>query len=292
MFSIIICCYNSTSRITKTLLEISKLKTDDFCYEVILVDNNSSDKTSQLAKDIWQNNGSNTVLKVVYEKIPGQTFARKKGVSHASGQYILFCDDDNWLKDDYLIKAKKILQSRQDIGALGGWSEGVFEIQPPEWFLKISNCFAVGGMPDEKLMEADYIWGAGMIIRSDLAKKIFNQNFSNSGRSGKILTSGDDVEICSKIKTLNYKVFKSSELFFKHFITKERLTIDYLRRLYIGFGYSSTKKSFIEYNKPMKYLTIHLVRTIYILSNILIKFLKNNSKKKRLLFLVTIKLNQ
>jgi len=171
------------------------------------------------------------------------------------------------------------------IGIIGGWSKPVFEIEKPYWFDEVSDSFACGGYTNENLEPTLFVWGAGMVIRNEIASEIFKNNLVLEGRSGEILTAGDDTEICERVVTLGYEVYKSNKLFFEHFITKERLTIDYLRRLYIGFGYSSTKKSFIEYNKPMKYLTIHLVRTIYILSNILIKFLKNNSKKKRLLFL-------
>ncbi len=262
MFSIVICCYNGSSTIIRTLESISKLKLNGFKFEVILVDNNSTDNTSVIAKDVWTKMSSKFCLRIISEARPGQVFARIKGVEESIGDYILFCDDDNWLHVDYLINANQILKENSKIGILGGWSEAIFEVPAPNWFKNVSNCYAVGGNPNQYLKSVDYVWGAGMIIRAELASRIFSQKFLNLGRCGDILTSGDDVEICSKAKYFGSLVLKSDKLFFHHFITKERLNWNYITKLYIGFGYSATKEAFIAYRSSHKYWFLQIYRSI------------------------------
>ena len=52
-FSIIICCFNSAKRIEPTLGHIAKQNSSHFKFEVILVDNNSTDETQTISLNIW-----------------------------------------------------------------------------------------------------------------------------------------------------------------------------------------------------------------------------------------------
>ena len=51
--SIIICCYNSASRLEKTIQHIALQKQVSFSFEVVLVDNKSTDKTSSVAQELF-----------------------------------------------------------------------------------------------------------------------------------------------------------------------------------------------------------------------------------------------
>jgi glycosyltransferase involved in cell wall biosynthesis len=95
--SIIICCYNSESRISSTLEHIAKQKIENLQLEVILVDNNSNDNTAKVAIEVWSKLGNPFSLSILKEPTPGLSYARKKGVSSANGEIIIFCDDDKIL---------------------------------------------------------------------------------------------------------------------------------------------------------------------------------------------------
>jgi hypothetical protein len=57
---------------------------------------------------------------------PGLAYARRRGVMEAAYEYIVFCDDDNWLAPDYLSIAREILFDPK-VGAAGGQAEPEFE---------------------------------------------------------------------------------------------------------------------------------------------------------------------
>lgn len=92
-FSIVIPCYNEEKYIAKTLKSISK---QDFTgtYEVIVVDNNSTDRTAAIAKK----HGAT----VVSESRPGVCWARQAGTEIANGEIIISTDADTTYDNDWL----------------------------------------------------------------------------------------------------------------------------------------------------------------------------------------------
>src|SRR5688500_17791752 len=93
--SVVICCYNSAERLPQTLRHLAIQKySPGLNWEVIIVDNNSLDATADVARKEWAQYSTRVPLKVVTERDPGLSAARSKGVSSASFEFIVFCDDD------------------------------------------------------------------------------------------------------------------------------------------------------------------------------------------------------
>ncbi len=250
--SIIICSYNSSSRIEATLEHIANQELYGLRCEVVLVDNNCSDDTLAVAQKKWKDCGEPFELRIVEEKEPGLSFARKTGVRAAEGETLIFCDDDNWLEKTYLQNVVLGFLRYPDAGILGAWSDASFEPAQliPEWFEQIKGSMAVGGKPDNDCLVQE-VWGAGMAILKIVASEIFLTNNVLSGRKGDSLVSGEDSEICEKARNLGYKIYKLTSLKYTHFITGNRLTWKYVTRLNKGFGFSSMENSFHSYNKSM-----------------------------------------
>src|SRR4249919_3030237 len=83
--SVIICCYNSSDRLAQTLEHLSRqIVPRQLSWEILLVDNASTDDTAEKALAIWNRllPGSQ-ILCVLTETNPGQQFARIRGVKEA-----------------------------------------------------------------------------------------------------------------------------------------------------------------------------------------------------------------
>ena len=185
--SVIICCYNSRNRIEPTLKYLSGQKFKDVAWEVILVNNNSNDNTSKIAQELWDSFKCFTPFRIVDEPQPGLSFARKKGVSSSKSEYVLFCDDDNWLNDDYVKTACEIMDSDTTIGALCGKNVAEYEVVPDDFVLQHEEAFAVGYDDLEScfLEGRKTPWGAGMVLRKSFLDKLEILNFKSlSDRKG------------------------------------------------------------------------------------------------------------
>ena len=101
--SVIICCYNSSSKLLPTMEHLAaQIKVAGLGYELIIVDNNCTDDSVTLAKQIWQQLGNPFAQKIIIQKKAGLNFARQAGISSALYPIVVLCDDDNWLCEHYL----------------------------------------------------------------------------------------------------------------------------------------------------------------------------------------------
>lgn len=238
--SLILCCHNSAKRLPETLKHIAAQRfTKSLSWEVIVINNNSTDTTQQAAQDIWKTLESPAPLNVFDETKPGLSFAREKGIQVAKYDVLLWCDDDNWLCDNYVETAFDVMNSNLSIGALGGWCDAVFEFEKPEWFDAQAKYFAVskqGKQSGDITNKKGCVYGAGMVLRKSHAKQLQTLGFKQllQGRTGKKLSSGEDTEYCYALRLLGYEVWYDERLYFQHFMTTERLSLNYVSRIREG----------------------------------------------------------
>jgi glycosyltransferase involved in cell wall biosynthesis len=232
--SVIICCHNSQTRIGSTLQALAECH-KDFPIEVILVDNASSDDTTEVAREVWSKLGNPFGLRILLEPAPGKVYAQRTATKEARHELIVFCDDDNWLSPDYLVLAKQIL-SDPNVGAASGQAEPVFEGQAPTFVYSHGHWLALG---IQSLQTGDvtdtvgYVWGAGLAVRRADLMKIYECPHLPilSGPSGVLSNArGDDNELCWAIAVLGKRLIYDERLKIKHFMPRERLSLEYLRK--------------------------------------------------------------
>lgn len=240
--SVIICCYNSRHRIKDTLIAISRQKVSGSVpWEVIIVDNASTDDTEAFSRNTWDSFPKSTGIpfSICYEPVPGLANARRKGIACAKFAFVVFCDDDNWLCEGYVQGMFDILSSDPNIAACGGKGIPFFEGQKPVWFDYYSEAFAVGdqgdGKADSRLL---CLYGAGMAVRIGALQYLSYAGFEPLmvGRTGKKLSSAEDTELTNAFVLAGFKLQYSESFTFTHFLGKDRLTFPYLVKLFTAFG--------------------------------------------------------
>ncbi|SFN72246.1 Glycosyltransferase, GT2 family [Bizionia echini] len=243
--SIIVCTYNGKTRLAETLKHLVAQQLDVPC-EVILVDNASTDGTKKFADGWWAENGRDSLIEYrsFIQPKPGKSYAQELGYKQALFNYLLICDDDNWLCDTYVQTAFDIMTANPNIGALGGWCDAVFEGTEPDWFKHYARVYAVGKQSrfSGDVTEAvGYLYGAGMVLRKThwLALKQLGFEHLLSCRKGDSLSSGGDTEYCFALRLLGYSIWYDERLYFKHFMTAGRLNLSYLSRLRQAMAYSN-----------------------------------------------------
>lgn len=239
--SVIICCYNSSERLSETLRHLSAQEVpDDLQWEILLVDNASTDNTAARARELWQQHPPHHAeCRIVDEPQAGQMHARKTGVREAKYEYIIFCDDDNWLHKDYVRVAAEMLSQDTHIGAGGGQNTPVTNADAyPEWFEEYQDKYALGipAPSSGDITVRGFVLGAGMVTRRALFMEAFDNKYPSllNGRNGEKLSTGDDFEYCKRLLLWDYRLHYDQRLRLQHFIPKERLTLSYRERLMEG----------------------------------------------------------
>ena len=297
--SVVICCYNSETRLPETLRHLVEQEVPEgISWEVIVVDNASTDNTAQVARSLWPDDAP-APMRVVSEPEPGLSHARKRGFMEAKHELVSFVDDDNWLAPDWVRRVAEIMNDHPEVGACGGSSEAVFETSPPFWFDRFQRSYAVGSQSDttgditwNAGWNESHLWGAGLTVRKAAWQQLRAVGFLPNvvGRTGSSLSSGEDYELCDALRLSGWKLWYEPALHMKHFITRQRLTWSYHKKLHQGFGASNAGIDPYRFlisdpdklPKTMfgKYWLWQLFRSICILAmRNPILFLRNGSKK-------------
>ena len=240
--SILICTYNGATRLTPTLTAIlEQEKTRDIPWEVVLVDNASTDNTAETARNLMSN--SSIAFTLLNEPKPGRDNALRTGFQHVKYEFVCNVDDDTWVCRDYVSVVWEIMNNHPDVAVCGGRGEGAFEIDPPAWLRPYETALAIGPQGEKTgyvPKERNYLYGACAVYRKSLWNKLQESGFRFylSGRKGKKLSSGEDMELCQAWQMLGYKLYYDERIQFKHYMPAGRLTWDYFRKLYKAFGRS------------------------------------------------------
>lgn len=181
LFSIIIPAYNEADYLAGCLQSIQS-QAVDFSYEIIVVDNGSTDNTAQLARQFG--------VQVVSEPKLGVGRARRTGTALARGKYILHLDADTRLPADYLANVLRQFEQNQKLACLGG--QFLF-YDAPKW----KNILRFGLLPLYVFLARLISWGKLGVIGNNMSfkKELYDQT---NGFDPK-LKFAEDGDLCRQL---------------------------------------------------------------------------------------------
>ncbi|MGD8380729.1 MAG: glycosyltransferase, partial [Syntrophobacterales bacterium] len=89
--SVIVCTYNRAELLGGTLRTLCHQTLDTSEYEVIVVDNNSTDNTREVVDEFCRRSSN---VRYCFEPQQGLSHARNQGLQEAKGKYVAYIDDD------------------------------------------------------------------------------------------------------------------------------------------------------------------------------------------------------
>jgi len=166
---------------------------------------------------------------------------------------------------------------------LGARAIGQYEINPPDWFKNFEAVYAIGsqnnGVSGPLKFDAGYVYGAGSVIRKSAWQKLHQHyfEFNTSAKRGKVLSGGEDLELCHAMQLAGYDLWYDDRLTFIHYMYQERLNWDYLLKLGKSTATSSltTIVYYFVFRYPdlseKKFNYLYTKRTIWVLLQIMKK---------------------
>lgn len=127
--SVVISTYNRADRVGGALERL--LEQHGMRYEVIVVDNNSTDGTRQVIESYFARSGGR--LRYVFEGQQGVSHGRNAGVAVARAPLIAFTDDDMRMADDWLLKIKQAFDANPELDYVGGKVLPLWLAPCPAW---------------------------------------------------------------------------------------------------------------------------------------------------------------
>jgi|SRR5579862_3870282 glucosyl-dolichyl phosphate glucuronosyltransferase len=231
---IVIPTYNRASLLEITLKSLYSITPpDDLQVRVTVVDNNSKDRTPEVAKQFPVN--------YVFEQKAGRSSALNAGIAAAQGDLIAMIDDDEEISETWYAKIAECFR-QPGIDFIGGPYQPKFEVSPPKWLVKslrgVVGWMDFGDQPRQYGPDFEgLLLGGNVIIRRELLQRVGPYNTS-IGRTGKRLMIGEDDEMLERLLKTGAHGMYIPDLFVYHWIPKTRLSKSYLRRWKFWAGVS------------------------------------------------------
>jgi GT2 family glycosyltransferase/2-polyprenyl-3-methyl-5-hydroxy-6-metoxy-1,4-benzoquinol methylase len=210
LVSIIILTFNKAAY-TYQCLE-SLVKYSDISYEVILVDNGSTDNTQTLLRQI------DNIEQITNEKNLGFIQGCNEGSRRANGKYLLFLNNDTIVTENWLSLLVTTAESNRDCGAVGCklvWLNGQLQ-EAGSMIFKDGSALGYGRgdnplKPEYNyLREIDFCSGACLLVRTDIFKRLegFDERY--------IPAYYEDADLCIGIQNLGYKIIYQPQVTIFH----------------------------------------------------------------------------
>jgi hypothetical protein len=242
--SVVLCTRNPRWEVfDRVLAALAKQTLPPEAWELLVVDNGSDPPLGPAALP-----GGEVRCRTVVEPAIGLTAARVRGINEATGDLLVFVDDDNLLDPRYLAEAAAIAETRPDLGAYGGRISPEFASTPPAWLepfrahLALVE-FARDAWSRETFPHDVLPCGAGMCVRRLLAvawarAAAADPRRMGFGRAGDSLASAEDTDMALSCIDSGYATGRFTALHLTHVIPAGRLEFDYQLRLARGLGLS------------------------------------------------------
>jgi glycosyltransferase involved in cell wall biosynthesis len=158
--SVIICTYNRDELIQDCLRSLVNQTLDSKLYEVIVIDNNSSDNTEKVTKQFIKNLPNFRYVKEIKQ---GLSHARNRGYHESRGEYIAYTDDDARADKKWLEQAYNIIQEKK-AEIFGGSIRPYYCSPRPKWFLDKYVAGIMGDRP-RYLKKNEFLTGVNIFLK-------------------------------------------------------------------------------------------------------------------------------
>jgi glycosyltransferase involved in cell wall biosynthesis len=189
-------------------------------YEVIVVDNLSTDNTREVIEDFIKHKPN---LRYFYEESLGISYARNRGWREACGEYIGFLDDDGISPPEWLgIAAEVIHLLSPDL--VGGPFYPSYGVPKPKWFKDEYGAFSLGGDARALTSTDEYLCGGNLFIRRSLLEQVGGFD-PGLGMQGNQVGYGEETEFMRRVRRdkPDAHIYYEPRLYIYHLVRPEKM---------------------------------------------------------------------
>ena len=222
--SVIVCTYNQAGYLRKALTSLSGQTLPPNSFEVLVIDNGSSDDTREVAEAFRHIKH----LRFIRDPVLGLSHARNTGWRAARGRLVAYMDDDAVASPHW---AERILRRFHDFsprpGSVGGKVTPIWEAKRPQWLTReLERHLSLVDWMDAPMRLEDgglYLAGTNVSYRRDLLEQSGGFR-TNLGRKGPLLRGNEELWMQRYLHRRQASLWYDPEILVQHHIKAQRLT--------------------------------------------------------------------
>lgn len=241
--SVIICTYNRAHNLPACVHKLwEQENAGDIHWEIVIVDNNSTDDTSQVVHDLQRQ--SPIPIRYLFESNQGLSFARNLGINETTSHYLVFIDDDIHVVSGWLRALYDTFQ-RYDCSAVGGRIHVESPSLLPDWILPSMYGFLgerdFGEGEFEMNGRDQFPFGGNMAFQRDVITKIglFHTGMGRKGDGKKAdeLFKGEETDYFHRLAAAGGSMYYQPQALVQHLILPYQLEKKFFRVIHYNAGY-------------------------------------------------------
>jgi glycosyltransferase involved in cell wall biosynthesis len=222
--SAVVCTLNRAPYLRKAIRSLIDQTLPSEDYEIIVVDNGSTDGTAEMVRDEFPYVSN---LTYVREPVLGLSQARNTGWRSAKGDYVAYLDDDAVASPKWLEMILRVFATVKPApGCVGGRIEPIWEAPRPPWLpdalLPYLTVIEWSKTPIT-LSTQQWVAGTNIAIPKLLLERVGGFQ-SALGRRGKKLLSNDEILIQIQLQNIGYQCYYHPDIAVRHHVPASRLT--------------------------------------------------------------------
>lgn len=204
--------------------------------EVLIVDNNSSDATRQVAQQYTSRLPN---FKYIFEGTQGLSRARNRGFREALGKYVAYLDDDAKAHPDWVKATIGFFTTYPDASGVGGPYNAFSIIPMPPWFPKEYGCWGLGDQT-RKMRDREWINGMNMAFKKQALVEVGGFD-TTIGMTGNRVSYGEETNLMKKMLESGMQIYYCAEMRVDHAVLPHKLSLYWLLKSNFANGYDGVK---------------------------------------------------
>lgn len=229
--SVVVCTYNRSDILGSCLQSLAAQNAERELFEVVVVDNNSTDRTFEIATSFAEQFRN---FRVIGEPKQGLSNARNRGWLEARGDYVAYIDDDAIAYEGWVSAICDFVGRRPEVGVFGGPFDGFYLSDPPGWFPPEYGSLDMGSEERPIAIGKEWIIGLNMVFRKELLPR-FGGFSDKLGMNGTTTAFGEEINLFLLMHEGGEQIYYVPSVRVRHLVRPEKTSLFYL----ISAGYLS-----------------------------------------------------
>jgi glycosyltransferase involved in cell wall biosynthesis len=244
-YTVILCTFNRCQSLPTALESVALSKLPNSAdWEVLIVDNNSTDATREIAEQFCRREPNR--FRYIFEPLPGKSNALNHGIREAKGEILVFIDDDVTADSHWLFSLTQPFRDNAWAG-VGGRILPPPLFRPPSWMALEGPYAMVGvlamfdrGSKGFELHEPPY--GTNMAFRKQVLEKHGGFRTDLGPRPGTELR-GEDTEFGRRLLGAGERLWYEPSAVIRHPVPENRLKQRYFLQFLFDHGRSMIRET-------------------------------------------------